>query len=95
MRRDELRLHDILEHIESALLAVAGKVRSDFDADPMLQKAVQYDLLTIGEATTNISEELRTKYSAGSMERNLWNSDDSRPSIFFYRSRHRVADGIE
>jgi uncharacterized protein with HEPN domain len=63
MRRDELRLRDILEHINSALLAVAGKLRSDFDADPILQKAVQYDLLTIGEATSNISEELRTKYS--------------------------------
>lgn len=47
MRRDELRLRDMLEHIDSALLAVKDKARLDFDADPTLQKAVQYDLLTM------------------------------------------------
>jgi uncharacterized protein with HEPN domain len=63
MRRDELRLRDMLEHIDSALLAVKDKARLDFDADPTLQKAVQYGLLTIGEAASRISNELQYKYS--------------------------------
>jgi len=63
MRRDELRLRDMLEHIDSALLALKNKTRLEFDADPTLQKAIQYDLLTIGEAASRISDALQSKYS--------------------------------
>jgi uncharacterized protein with HEPN domain len=63
MRREELRLRDILEHINSALSATAGKDRSKFDADPLLQKAVLYDLQVIGEAASNIATPLRNRYS--------------------------------
>jgi uncharacterized protein with HEPN domain len=54
MRRDDERLCDILEHIDSAVLAIASKRRPEFDIDPVLQKAVQYDLFIIGEAAANI-----------------------------------------
>jgi len=62
MRRDDERLRDILEHIDSAVLAIASKGRPEFDIDPVLQKAVQYDLFIIGEAAANISKDLRTKH---------------------------------
>ena len=38
MRRDELRLRDMLEHIDSALLAVKDKARLDFDAIERFRK---------------------------------------------------------
>lgn len=62
MRHDDERLRDILEHIDSTLLAIEGRARSGFDSDPVLQKAVQYDLMIIGEAASNISTPLPTKY---------------------------------
>jgi uncharacterized protein with HEPN domain len=62
MRRDEERLHDILEHTDSALAAVEGKDRSTFDTDPILQNAIRYCLIIIGEAASNIPEELQNKY---------------------------------
>jgi len=62
MRRDDERLCDILEHIDAALLAIASKRRPEFDIDPVLQKAVQYDLFVIREAAANITTDLRTKY---------------------------------
>ncbi len=62
MRRDEERLQDILEHIASALRAIEGKDRSEFDANPVLQKAVLHDILIVGEASSHITSELQTKY---------------------------------
>ncbi len=62
MRRDEERLRDMLEQAESVLGAIEGKDRLAFDADPILQNAVRYNLLIIGEAVSHIPEELQTKY---------------------------------
>jgi uncharacterized protein with HEPN domain len=62
MRREEARLRDMLEHITSALDAIEGKDRSEFDANPILQKAVLHDILNIGEASSYVSPELQAKY---------------------------------
>ncbi len=62
MRRDDERLRDILERIDSAQRAVAGKSRTDLGADPVLPSAIQYHLLIIGEAASNISFELRKRH---------------------------------
>ncbi len=62
MRREEERLRDILEHAESAAAAIEGKDRSIFDADKILQNAVRYNLLIIGEAASNIPDDFQSKY---------------------------------
>jgi uncharacterized protein with HEPN domain len=62
MRRDEERLGDILDHIDSLSLVIVGRSRADFDSNPMFQKAVLHDILIIGEAASHVSAEIQDKY---------------------------------
>ncbi len=52
----------MLEHIASALSAIEGKGRSEFDANPILQKAILHDLLIVGEASSHVTSKLQAKY---------------------------------
>jgi uncharacterized protein with HEPN domain len=56
MRRDEERLRDILERIDSLSLAIVAKRQPDFESDPIFQKAVLHDILIIGEAASQVSQ---------------------------------------
>jgi uncharacterized protein with HEPN domain len=62
MRRDQLRLKDMVENIDAVTLALAGKSRSDFDNDLLLRSAVLHFIQTIGEAASRASVEIREKY---------------------------------
>jgi uncharacterized protein with HEPN domain len=62
MRRDELRLRDVLERIDAAMDAVRGKSPADFHADVQMQKAILNDIMVIGEAANATSKELQEKY---------------------------------
>ncbi len=62
MRRDEDRLRDILENIDTVLAAIRGKSRSDFDGDLLLRSAVLHYVQIIGEAAQRVSEDVRAKY---------------------------------
>ncbi|HVJ05546.1 MAG TPA: HepT-like ribonuclease domain-containing protein [Candidatus Saccharimonadales bacterium] len=62
MRREEDRLRDILEQVDLVLSAVHGKSRPWFDSEPLVQGAVQYALIVLGEAVSHVSEQLQLKY---------------------------------
>jgi uncharacterized protein with HEPN domain len=62
MRRDQLRLQDILENIEAVKLALGGRSREEFNSDLLLRSAILHYLQTIGEAASHISAEMQDKY---------------------------------
>lgn len=59
MRRDDERLQDILEAIESAGRFASGRSRKDLDADELLTAGLVHMIVVIGEAAAAVSE--RTK----------------------------------
>lgn len=62
MRKDRERLEDILEAISQIeKYAIEGKEK--FDQDELIQTWIVHHLLIIGEASTNISLELKQEYS--------------------------------
>ena len=61
MRRDEQRLHDILEAIER-IDRFTGQGRSLFDADERTQVWVIHHIQIIGEAARALSEDLCARY---------------------------------
>jgi len=63
MREDQEWLREILREIELILGFIEGKTRTDFDSDLMLQRAVLHSLVIIGEATSRLSEEFRSRHS--------------------------------
>jgi uncharacterized protein with HEPN domain len=63
MRRDELRLRDVLARIDAAMDAVRGMSSTDFQSNLLMQKAILNDITVIGEAANAISKELQEKYA--------------------------------
>lgn len=63
-RRDEdlVRIHDMLEAAQKASDLVARKSRASFNEDEVLQLALRYLVLIIGEAAYHVSHELRARY---------------------------------
>ena len=61
MRKDKVRLQDILEAIEK-IEQYTDRGRQAFDTDEMLQVWVVYHLQILGEAASKISPELRIQY---------------------------------
>lgn len=64
MRRDEQRLQDIIEALESVARIIQGKPESAFYDDETLRYAVAHRLAVVGEAAGRISSELRAKYQS-------------------------------
>lgn len=63
MRKDDDRLNDMLEAIES-IQRHTSTGRTKFDADELVRVWCLRHLEVIGEAAARISEELRSKYPA-------------------------------
>jgi len=61
--RDQARLQDILESIET-IESYAVSSYEEFLADTKTQQAILYNLMIIGEAANRISEDLREEYPA-------------------------------
>ena len=61
MRGDQLRLSDILERIDRILQATA-EGRSSFEGSDVIQDAVIRNLEVIGEASAQLSPEVRRKF---------------------------------
>lgn len=59
--RDQVRLQDILESIET-IESYAVSSYEEFLADTKTQQAILYNLMIIGEAANRISEDLREEY---------------------------------
>lgn len=59
---DSTRLHHILDSARKAVRFTSGKSRSDLDTDELLALALVRLLEVIGEASTSVTEEFRTKY---------------------------------
>jgi uncharacterized protein with HEPN domain len=57
-----LRVQDILESITEIEESVRGITFEDFAKNPMLVKAVLYDLIIIGEASSHIPNEIQSRY---------------------------------
>ena len=64
MRRDHLRLGDILEALEWIMNAIRGKTESTFIADETLCYAVAQRLTTVGEAVARLTPELKVSCSS-------------------------------
>ncbi len=62
MRSEFLYLQDILEAIAAIEKFLRSVEKPDFLADDMLQSAVLYKLIIIGEATANISDDIKRRY---------------------------------
>ncbi len=61
-RTDQEFLGDIREALQRSMLYVAGMAYETFVVDTKTQDAVIRNLEILGEATKNLSEELRAKY---------------------------------
>ena len=61
-RSDNVYLQDILESINIILKYTENKTEFDFTRDIMLQDAVTRRFEIIGEASSRISEDFKTKY---------------------------------
>ena len=64
MRRDEQRLHDILEALDCIAKAINGRPEADFLSDETLCYAVAQELTIIGEAVARLSQEIRERHKA-------------------------------
>jgi len=60
-RSDAVYINDILESVEIILNYTEGKTQFEFENDLMLQDAVVRRFEIIGEASTKISEDIKTK----------------------------------
>ncbi len=61
MRDEQERLHDISESV-NRIEHYAGKEKQKFEQDRLIQDAVCYQLLIIGESVRNLPPELRQRY---------------------------------
>lgn len=59
-KRDSVYIRHILDSVGKIEEFIAKKSRGDFLGDPMLQGAVIYQLLVIGEAARGVSRELQS-----------------------------------
>ncbi|MFH1422291.1 MAG: DUF86 domain-containing protein [Planctomycetota bacterium] len=64
MRKDNALLQDILDALDAIDTFLRGKSKEDFFQSDLLQSAVVRKLEIIGEASKNISGELKKKYPA-------------------------------
>lgn len=62
MRRDEQRLNDILDALETVSRFVGSKSEAEFLDDEVLRYAVAQQLSVVGEAGARISADLRQRY---------------------------------
>jgi uncharacterized protein with HEPN domain len=62
MRRDNLRIQDMLTAIDKIEKFTSGIDFKDLEDDDMRKSAIMAELMIIGEASKNISEELRQKH---------------------------------
>lgn len=62
MRSEILYLQDILESIQLIESFLQNVGKDDFLTDELRQSAVLYRLIVIGEASSNISDEIRNRY---------------------------------
>ena len=62
MRREELRLRDILEAADAIAAFLQGKTRADFLRDDALRSGVLFKLAVIGEAASRIAPDFRKRY---------------------------------
>lgn len=61
MRRDDERLEDILEAVETARRFASGRSRSDLDRDELLAAGLVHMIVVIGEAAAAVSERTRKR----------------------------------
>lgn len=64
MRRDQQRLLDMLEALDSVANMVIQRNESEFIADETLCYAVAQRLTIVGEAASRVSTEVRDQYSS-------------------------------
>ena len=63
MRRDDLRIQDMLLSITRIESYISGIEYNSLENDNMRKSAIMAELTTIGEAAKNISQELKKKHS--------------------------------
>jgi len=87
MRRDEQRLHDILEALDWIAKAINGRLEADFLSDETLCYAVAQKLTIIGEAVARLSPEITARHNAVCRARHRGTPEYSHSRVF----RHLLA----
>ena len=87
MRRDKAYLKHILDAISNIEKFMLGVSKEMFLENVEKQYAVLRGLEIVGEATKNLSEELKKKTSKHSMERNRRNERQTDPPVFWRKPR--------
>lgn len=64
MRRDQQRLYDVLEALDSVGKMIAGRTETEFLADQTLCYAVAQRLIVVGEAVARLSTEIKERHGA-------------------------------
>lgn len=62
MRHDAEYLLDIRDAAKYILSWVTGVEKDEFNSDKLLQSAVLFQLMIVGEAATGLSDDLRSRY---------------------------------
>jgi uncharacterized protein with HEPN domain len=62
MRRDRTLLQDLINAADALERFSSGRSESDFHGDELLQSAVVYQLIIIGEAVNRLSPELKQQH---------------------------------
>jgi uncharacterized protein with HEPN domain len=81
MRKDKAYLQDILDAIGDIEKFLEKVTEEEFYRNKEKQYAVLRALEIIGEATKNLSKEIRVKISCNSMERHCWNEGQADPYV--------------
>jgi hypothetical protein len=87
MRRDEQRLHDVLEALDWIAKAINGRLEADFLSDETLCYAVAQKLTIIGEAVARLSPGNHGAAQSGAVARHRGTPEYSRSRVF----RHLLA----
>jgi uncharacterized protein with HEPN domain len=64
MRRDHVRLRDILEALDSLPRVIGGRTEPEFLADETVCYAIAQRLTVVGEAAARLSPDLRQRFPA-------------------------------
>ena len=62
MRREKLYLEDIIEAANAIASFVQGQTVESFESSNVLESAVAYQLMIIGEAVSRLSDDLKKRY---------------------------------
>lgn len=93
MRREEQRLYDILDALDSVARIIGGITESEFLGTEVIHLAVAQQLTVVGEAAAGLSRDLRERYQAIPCGHHRF-SEHSGPRILWHSLAYRLAQRV-